>query len=71
MMKQHLILAAVAAVAAIAAVWVGAPPSTVLLVVFLLGCPLMMLMMMRSMGGHDGDTQHDRQGEDHKRAGRS
>ena len=71
MMKQHLILAAVAAVAVIVAVWAGAPASTVLFVVALLGCPLMMLMMMRSMSGHDGDTQHDRQGEDHKKAGRS
>ncbi|MEU7746040.1 hypothetical protein [Nonomuraea sp. NPDC049158] len=67
MMKQHLIMAAVAAVAAIAAVWAGAPPSTVLLVVVLLGCPI---MMMGSMSGHDGDTRHDHQSDDHKRAGR-
>lgn len=67
MMKQHLILAGVAAVIAIAAIWAGAPTTTVLFVALLLVCPLMMLIMMRSMGGHDDHTKHDHEG--HKKAG--
>lgn len=53
MMKQHLILAGVAAVIAVATIWAGAPPTTVLIAAFLLACPVMMLMMMRSPHGHD------------------
>jgi hypothetical protein len=68
MVKQHLALATVAAAAAIVAVWAGAPPSTVLLMVFLLGCPLMMLLMARSMGSH---PQHVRRGEEREGAGQS
>ncbi|MEV4061094.1 DUF2933 domain-containing protein [Nonomuraea dietziae] len=58
MVKQHMALAAVAAVIAIGAIWAGAPPGTVLPAVFLLGCPLMMLLMMRSMKDQGGHARH-------------
>lgn len=60
MTKQHLAIFGAAAVLAVGAVWAGAPASTVLVVAILLACPLMMLLMMKSMsGGHAG---HDHAG---------
>lgn len=55
MLKQHMVLAAVAVVATVLAVWVGAPVNTVLLAVVLLACPVIMLWMMRSMGANHSD----------------
>jgi len=69
MLKQHFILAAVAAVAAVAAIWAGAPASTVLLITLLLACPVMMLLMMRSMGGDQ--TGHDHRTSEPERVRRS
>ncbi|AQZ63100.1 unnamed protein product [[Actinomadura] parvosata subsp. kistnae] len=59
MIKQHLVLAGVAAVVAVVAVWAGAPVSTVLLVVLFLACPVMMIFMMRSMSGDHTGRGHD------------
>ena len=52
---------AVAAGAALA-LWVGLPPA---LLLFLLVCPLMMLFMMRSMGGMGGGEDHTGLGSEH------
>ncbi|MEO3868259.1 DUF2933 domain-containing protein [Nonomuraea sp. B12E4] len=52
-MKQHLVPAGIAAVVAPGAIAAGAPANTVLIVLRLPACPVMTLMMMRGMGGHD------------------
>lgn len=36
----------------------GTPIQTLLPFALLLACPLMMIVMMRGMGGHDGGQQH-------------
>lgn len=54
MKRQHVWwYAAAVAAAVIGAVALGAPASTILLGLALLGCPLMMMFMM---GGHGGGT---------------
>ncbi|MFI7644168.1 DUF2933 domain-containing protein [Nonomuraea sp. NPDC049400] len=62
MMKQHVVLAAVAVAAAVLAVWAGAPVYTVLLAAVFLVCPVIMLWMMRSMGA-DHTERDDRVAE--------
>jgi len=52
MLKRHAALFAAAAVLAVGALWAGGPAGTVLLVVAFLACPMMMLLMTRSMSGH-------------------
>ncbi|MGE5830085.1 MAG: DUF2933 domain-containing protein [Micromonosporaceae bacterium] len=61
---RYLFIAAGALVVGLLAA--GTPVQSVLPFVLLLACPLMMVVMMRSMGGHaghDGD-QGDHQGHD-------
>lgn len=53
----YLVFAAAAAALLIA---VGVPVAAFLPFVFILACPLMMIVMMRGMGG-----RHGRDGEDH------
>ncbi|MDF5755208.1 DUF2933 domain-containing protein [Spongiactinospora sp. TRM90649] len=63
MIRQHLVPAGVAAVVALVALAAGTSASTVLLVRAGLACPLVMLMMMRGLGGHDTTG---RRGVDHE-----
>jgi len=59
----YLVLAAVAAAVLIAA---GVSLAAVLPFVFLLACPLMMVVMMRGMGGmHGGTKDHTGHGGEH------
>jgi uncharacterized membrane protein len=59
MMRQHAALFVLAAILAVGALWAGASATTILLIVALLGCPVMMLLMMRSMGGQNGQDSED------------
>jgi hypothetical protein len=44
----------------VAALTIGIPLSTLALLLVVLACPLMMVFMMRGMGGkHENDTKHD------------
>jgi hypothetical protein len=56
--KQHRgLAAALAGLAVVGALWAGMPAGTLLVVAFLLACPLMMLTM-HGGGGHGGHGGH-------------
>ena len=56
--KQHRgPTAALAGLAVVGALWAGVPASTLLLLAFVLACPLMMLTM-HGGGGHGGHGGH-------------
>lgn len=60
MRSWHYGLCAIAvAIAAVGALWLGAPAGTLALLGLVLGCPLMMIFMMRGMSGGGSERHRD------------
>lgn len=57
--RNYGLYAVALAIAVVGALWLGVPPSTLVVLALVLVCPLMMLFMMRGMHSGDGHDQHD------------
>ena len=66
--RNYGLYAVAVAVLVVGLLWAGVPVGTLAVFGLLLGCPLMMVVMMRGMQGGDSNHQHHaepRQPDDH------